>query len=146
MAKSKGGGDTSRIRIRKEPQRRAGITVKTGDSDATRSHERVNHPRSPLVRNDFGDSAFERHAVLLGDSRMSHPMYAREKAGIVQQLQRDYGNHYVRRLVKHISRRRSEAIQTKLTVGPAGDQRQDVLYYRLAESDVGGVLRAIAEA
>ena len=48
--------------------------------------------------------------------------YAGEKTSIVLQLQRDYGNRYVQRLVQHISRKRAEAIQNKLAVGPAGDK------------------------
>ena len=49
-------------------------------------------------------------------------MYAGERARIVLQLQRDYGNRYVQRLVTHISQKRAEAVQTKLAVGPAGDK------------------------
>ena len=75
-----------------------------------------------LLGSDFSQSTFERHAALLGDSRTSQPMYARQKAMIVQQLQRDYGNRYVQRLVKHISQQRVEAVQAKLTVGSAGDK------------------------
>jgi hypothetical protein len=41
---------------------------------------------------------------------------------LVRQLQRDYGNQYVQRLVSHIQRKRAEAIQTKLEVDPAGDK------------------------
>jgi len=74
------------------------------------------------LRGDFSRRTFEHHAALLGDRRMSHPMYARQRAEIVRQLQRDYGNQYVQRLAQHISHTRAEAVQTKLTVGPAGDK------------------------
>jgi len=56
---------------------------------------------------------FERHAALLGDSRMPYRMYRQQRAMIVHQLQRDYGNQYVQRLVKHISQQRAEAVQSK---------------------------------
>jgi hypothetical protein len=69
----------------------------------------------------FHENTFDRHAAMLDDARMSQPMYAHERASLVQKLQRDYGNKYVTRLVDHISRKRSEAVQTKLQVGPAGD-------------------------
>jgi hypothetical protein len=70
---------------------------------------------------DFSRETFERHATLLGDSRTSHPANSVQRAMIVRQLQRDYGNRYVQRLVDYISRT-NEKVQTRLTVGPAGDQ------------------------
>ena len=76
---------------------------------------------NPLGR-DFSQSTFERHATILGDGCMSQPMYAHQRAMIAQQLQMDYGNQYVQRLVKHIQRQREEIVQTKLEVGPAGDK------------------------
>ena len=80
------------------------------------------HPREPVLGSDFSQLTFERHAALLGDSRMSHRMYASQRTAIVMQLQRDYGNRYVQRLVDHIKRQRAGTVQTKLTVGPAGDK------------------------
>jgi hypothetical protein len=71
---------------------------------------------------DFSQSTFERHAALLGDVRLSQLSNTLHRAMIVRQLQRDYGNRYVQRLIDHISRRRATAVQTKLTVGPAGDK------------------------
>ncbi len=71
---------------------------------------------------DVGQGAFERHAAMLGDSRMSQPAYARQRAALVERLQREYGNQYVQRLIDHVSRLGAQAIQTKLAVGPAGDQ------------------------
>ena len=53
---------------------------------------------------------------------MSQLMHAGQRAMIVQQLQRDYGNGYVQRLVEHISETRGAAVQPKLTVGPASDK------------------------
>ena len=41
---------------------------------------------------------------------------------IARQLQKSYGNKYVQRLVDHIHRKRVEEVQTRLTVGPAGDK------------------------
>ena len=49
-------------------------------------------------------------------------MYARQRATLARQLQGDYGNRYVQRLVNHISQMPAEAVQPKLTVGPAGDR------------------------
>lgn len=68
------------------------------------------------------EEMFERHASLLGDHRMSQPANASQRADIVRQIQRDYGNSYVQRLVDHISSRPSGNIQAKLEVGPAGDK------------------------
>ncbi len=76
-------------------------------------------PLEGLLGSDYSQSTFERHAALLGDPRMSHPMYSSQRTAIARQLQRDYGNRYVQRLVERIQRDRSEAAQTKLTVGPA---------------------------
>ena len=76
-------------------------------------------PLEGLLGNDYSQSTFERHAALLGDPRMSHPMYTTQRRAIAMKLQRDYGNRYVQRLVEHIQLKRSEAVQTKLTVGPA---------------------------
>ncbi len=122
MAKSKGSRDNSGVRVQAEPKRRSRPPAKTVDSGATGGQERVSHSRRPLLGNDFSQRTFERHAALIGDTRMSRPMYAQQRALIVQQLQRDYGNRYVQRLVDHISRKRAEAVQAKLTVGPAGDK------------------------
>ncbi len=75
-----------------------------------------------LPVSDFGRSAFQHHAELLGSSSLSRPVHSRQRALIVQRLHRDYGNRYVQRLVDHISRRRPEEAQTKLSVGPSGDK------------------------
>ena len=79
-------------------------------------------PPGVLLGSDFSERTFEHHAALLADPRMSQRMYARERANMVLRLQRDYGNRYVQRLVKHISKKREAVVQTKLTVGPAGDK------------------------
>ena len=84
--------------------------------------QELQHPWESVLGSDYSQRTFERHAALLGDNRMSHRMYRQQRAMIVQQLQRDYGNRYVQRLVKHISQKRAEAVQTKLTAGPAGDK------------------------
>ena len=42
-------------------------------------------------------------------------MYVRQKAMIVQQLQRDYGNRYLQRLVDHISRQGAEVEPAKIS-------------------------------
>lgn len=84
--------------------------------------QELQRPEQSLLDNDFSQHTFERHVAQLGDSRFSQPMYAGHRATIVRQLQRNYGNRYVQRLVDHISRMAAEAVQAKLTVGPAGDK------------------------
>ena len=66
----------------------------------------------------FSEATFGRHADLLGDPRMSHRMYVRQRAAIVQQLQRDYGNRYVQRLVKHIKQSRAAATSDSVLNSP----------------------------
>lgn len=65
----------------------------------------------------LGDSAMElpveRHTALLGDPRFSHPANAVQKARLLSELQRRYGNNYVQEVVT--------AAQTKLKVGQPGD-------------------------
>ena len=78
--------------------------------------------RLPGLSNDFSQRTFERHAALLGDPRLLHPTAAVQRALLARRIQRDYGNRYVQRLVDHISQKRAEAVQTKLAVGPAGDE------------------------
>lgn len=94
-------------------------------SEPAADMQELQHPWESLLDSDFSQRTFERHAALLGDSRMSHRMYRQQRAAIVMQLQRDYGNRYVQRLVKHISQKRAEAGQAKLTVGPAGDKYEE---------------------
>jgi len=65
-------------------------------------------------------------------------MHARQRAMFVGMLQRDYGNHYVQRLVDHITKKQTEGAQTKLNVGPAGDK-----YEREADSVAKQVVRNI---
>ena len=74
----------------------------------------------PSLGTSFNESTFEYHAALLGDSRLSLPANASQRATIALQLQSDYGNRYVQRLVKHISPNRAEAVQADPLVGPAG--------------------------
>ncbi|MCI0438688.1 MAG: hypothetical protein L0177_06100 [Chloroflexi bacterium] len=62
-----------------------------------------------LSGGDFSPRAFEQHADLLGDPRMSRPMYGSQRAAILRRLQRDYGNQYVQRLVEHITTQRRGA-------------------------------------
>jgi len=49
----------------------------------------------------YSQETFRRHAALLGDPRMSLPANARQRAKMVRQIQRDYGNYYVQRLAEH---------------------------------------------
>lgn len=65
---------------------------------------------------DLDAAAMESHASLLGDSRLNLPANAGQRAQLVSDLQRSYGNAYVQRLLK------SRAVQAKLTVNPPGDK------------------------
>ena len=101
---------------RREPSRRA---LASRQPDVPRE---VQQAREALKAGPPGQSTFERHAALLGDVRMSQLPNTLRRAMIVRQLQREYGNRYVQRLIAHISRKRAGAVQTKLTVSPAGDK------------------------
>ena len=103
----------------------------SGAKEASRGSEaleKIQQSESPLD-GKTGQGTFEYHASLLSDSRLSRPQNAAEKARLVRRLQSDYGNMYVQRLVHHISAARGEAVQPRLTVGPAGDR-----YEREADS------------
>ena len=121
MPDSKASRDGGKVRAQPEQKRRA-RPAQTAESGLAAGHEVVGQLSQAVPGSDLRQGTFERHAALLGDSRMAQPMYHRQRAAIVMQLQRDYGNRYVQRLVDHISRRRAEAVQAKLTVGPAGDK------------------------
>lgn len=84
------------------------------------------------------EEMFERHAALLGDQRMSHPANASQRADIVRQIQRDYGNSYVQRLVDHVSSQTSGGIQAKLEVGAADDK-----YEREADKIAKAVMKNV---
>ena len=121
MPKSEASSKSSTVRAQAErtPRVKPGQTV---ESDLIAGKEGLSHLPEALLRSDFSQRTFEQHAALLADPRMSRRMYTSQRAAIVMQLQRDYGNRYVQRLVKHVSRMRAEAVQAKLTVGPAGDK------------------------
>ena len=117
--------ESSRARAKPQqaPRQRAPSTERSQTTSSPAAG--MQEPQQPLeaaLGSDFSQATFERHAALLGDSRMSHRMYRQQRAVIVMQLQRDYGNRYVQRLVKHIKQKRAETVQAKLTVGPAGDK------------------------
>lgn len=65
---------------------------------------------------DFQDATFQRHAAILSDSRMAQPVQRQARAAFVEQLQRDYGNAYVQRLLSHVE---SSKAATVRRVGPA---------------------------
>ena len=46
--------------------------------------------------------SFQDHADVLGDSRLSQPMYQQRRARILQRLQQSHGNRYIQKLVKHV--------------------------------------------
>ncbi|MCH8063944.1 MAG: hypothetical protein IH861_15735, partial [Chloroflexi bacterium] len=136
MPESSSGEFSGRISKRQQEPRKRVSRVGQVSSSPVADPEMTNHPGESLLGSDFSQATFERHAALLGDNRMARPMHARQRAMVVQQLQRDYGNHYVQRLVDHIARGQAEGVQTKLEVGPAGDK-----YEREADSVAKQVVR-----
>lgn len=98
----------------------------------------ITQARVPQLGSDYSLSTFERHAALLGDPRLANRMYARQRAEIMRQLQRDYGNRYVQRLVKHISRTRAEAAQAQSMVSPA-EKEPGQNAYQASKRDPGTV-------
>lgn len=63
------------------------------------------------VGSDFGQGTWDSHVALLGDSRMSQPANAGQRQTVLRQIQRDYGNQYVQRLVEHVSSAGSQSSQ-----------------------------------
>ena len=61
------------------------------DLGPTADQQGMRHQGESRYGSDFSQQTFERHAALLGDPRMSHSMYAQQRATTVRQLQRDYG-------------------------------------------------------
>ena len=117
----------SNNKARSKPQQESRRRVPTTDQGRTTSGSdagirKLQYPGNSSPVSDFSQETFERHAELLGDGRLYSPANASVGIQLVQQLQRDYGNQYVQRLVSHVQRERAEAIQTKLEVGPAGDK------------------------
>jgi hypothetical protein len=89
------------VQRRKKPQERA--------ADKLKGHEETTGLKN------IDAASLESHASLLSDARLSHPANAGERAQILSELQRSYGNAYVQRLL------RSHALQAKLTVNPPDD-------------------------
>ncbi|MCH7653700.1 MAG: DUF4157 domain-containing protein [Chloroflexi bacterium] len=58
---------------------------------------------------------------------------------MTRSIQRTYGNKYVQRLVKSVTEKRNALVQTKLTVGPAGDK-----YEQEADSVASQVVKGLA--
>jgi len=68
------------------------------------------NPFSAILESPMGKSSLERHAALLGDARFSDPANIDQKARIVSQLQQNYGNAYVQRVVSSIQTNRDEEV------------------------------------
>ncbi|MCH7626050.1 MAG: DUF4157 domain-containing protein [Chloroflexi bacterium] len=58
---------------------------------------------------------------------------------MTRSIQRTFGNKYVQRLVKSVTEKRNALVQTKLTVGPAGDK-----YEQEADSVASQVVKGLA--
>lgn len=89
------------VQRRKKPQERA--------ADKLKAREET------IASKNIDAASLESHASLLSDARLSHPANAGERAQLLSELQRSYGNAYVQRLL------RSHALQAKLTVNPPDD-------------------------
>jgi hypothetical protein len=77
----------------------------------------------------------ESHAAFLGNPRFSHSVNNGQKAGLVTQLQQNYGNQYVQRLLESLN------VQAKLTVSSPADQ-----YEREADRVADAITRAPASS
>ena len=66
-----------------------------------------------LANGSYSQATFQRHAALLGDGRLAKTATAAQRALIVQRLQRDYGNRYVQRLVKHVTEVKASETNSK---------------------------------
>ena len=89
------------VQRRKKPQERAADKLKAR--------------KETTASKNIEAASLESHASLLSDARLSHPANAGERAQLLSELQRSYGNAYVQRLL------RSHALQAKLTVNPPDD-------------------------
>ena len=69
----------------------------------------------------LGDSAMglpiEKHAALLSDDRFSHSANAEQMTRMVTELQQNYGNAYVKRVIDRIQAKRDEQISDKEVPG-----------------------------
>jgi hypothetical protein len=99
------------IKKHKEPE---GIHRRNDPEDLAKEKQKDKDSRPEAEGMDA--ASLQSHASLLGDSRLSQAANAGQRASIVSDLQRAYGNAYVQRLLK------SRAVQAKLTVNPPGDK------------------------
>ena len=96
----------------------------TQSHDAENAQERKKRPEPPVQEQAqglggeavalapiLGEAAMElpveRHAALLGDGRWSHTANAGQRARILSQIQRSYGNAHVQRVMGRISSKRN---------------------------------------
>ena len=100
--------------VREQPNHKHRSINPEPDFSKTDSNESA--PVEIDVRNSRG---FDQHAALLGDTRSGKLSDTLHRAMVVRQLQRNFGNRYVSRLLDHVSRRNSTGIQAKMAVGPA---------------------------
>ena len=77
---------------------------------------------SPVALDIRNVGSLDQHAALLGDTSSGKLSDTLRRAMVVRQLQGNFGNQYVSRLLDHVSRRNSTGVQAKMAVGPAGDR------------------------
>ena len=73
---------------------------------------------------------------------MSQRMYVQQRATIVKQIQRDYGNRYVQRLVSHIKANRGETAQPKRKPNSSQDVYQQTIQRKEVDKQAGELVRA----
>ena len=117
-------------RVKRPVTRRRGLSQTAPEVDGTKRGR---------VANDWSRPTFERQSALLGDERMSHPANAGLRSEVTRSIQRSFGNKYVQRLVERIAAKRNVLVQTKLTVGPAGDK-----YEQEADNMASQVVKSLA--
>lgn len=103
MPESAKSGATGRVQVQPNLKRRGKPDQKV-EFDHTASKGETASFSEKLLVSDYSQAAFEHHAGLLRDSRMSSPKNGRNRVSIARRLQRDYGDRYLQRIADHISR------------------------------------------
>ena len=109
---------TTRAKAKRRQQAQQEEPSKRKTTSERSPAEEVSRAQEP----EFSQATFERHAALLSDPQLSHPLNATVKAQVVRKLQSDHGNQYVQRLVNHITAKRE--VQTKRVQRPVAESVQ----------------------
>lgn len=107
---------------RSDNNRRRPPTAERDNSSAQSQNRQAPTIGDAVNGKDSGQSSFDSHVSLLTEGKLSKPAYSPQRQEIFRQIQTTHGNRYAQRLADAIARKRDPSVQTKLTVGPAGDQ------------------------